>query len=143
MFEVFDLPEYVIEQMVSDPQSIKNQIMRWSKPIHNEKKRNPLDPRNKYGLLYTTFNNFKNRLGKINYSVRQDFIGWYIDDPEYTLLFKEWKRSGFAREYKPSFHIIDKTKAEPIAPKNIKMGLYEDIIKLAHAGRGYTSDKTK
>ena len=105
-----NLPDYAIDQLLSDPIKLKLNHAMDTKPPHNEKKRNPIDPKNKYGLLYTTFNNFKNRLGKLDYNVRQDFIGWYIDDPEYKLLFKEWKRSGFAREYKPSFHIIDKKK---------------------------------
>ena len=136
MFKEFDLPDYAIEQFLSDPKRFKNYIMRGTKSPHNEKKRNPHDPKNKYGLLYTTFNNFKNRMAKVDYSVRQDFIGWYIDDPEYKLLFKEWKRSGWAREWKPSFYIKDKDKKNPITKNNIKFGLYEDIIKLSHAGRG-------
>lgn len=136
MFKEMEFDDYVVEQLLSNKDKVYVTLKRMCKPPHSKGKRSHYDTKTKYGLLYTTFNGIKKSCNLPNYNVRQIFVDMFINDKRFKELFKEWKKGGFPREWKPSFHIIDKDLGNPITKDNIKLDLYENTIKMAHANRG-------
>lgn len=126
------LPDYVVTQLLEDIPKLKTRLLQMVKSPNKKGSKSPYDTKTKYGLLYTTFNTMKKKHGIPNYDKRQDFIAHYLDDPEFKHFFKEYKRGGFIREWKPSFVILNSHMENPIVPMNIKIMLYPDALKYAH-----------
>ena len=135
MFDDMHFPEYMIDQLLSDPAKVKTLLSKMCKPPHKKTGDSPYDTKTKYGLLYTTFNTLKKKLGLKNYDVRQDFIAWHIKDKEFKRLFKEYRASAFDIKFKPSIIVIDTTLDNPIVQNNMRLASYKEASKHSHAHR--------
>lgn len=135
MFKGMEFDDYMVEQLLLKKDQVHVSLKRMCRPPHS-KEGNQYDSKTKYGLLYTTFNGFKNSCDLPNYDVRQIFVDMYINDKKFKKLFKIWKKGGYPREWKPSFYVVDKKLPNPIQSDNIVLDLYENTIKMAHSNRG-------
>ena len=135
MFDDMHFPEYMIDQLLSDPAKVKTLLLRMCKPPHKKEGDSPYDTKTKYGLLYTTFNTLKKKLGLKNYDVRQDFIAWYIKDKKFKKMFKDYRASAFDIKMKPSFIVIDTTFRNPIFIKNLRLATHDEAVNIANVNR--------
>lgn len=135
MFKDMYFPEYMIDQLLSDPAKVKTLLSKMCKPPHKKKGDNPYDTKTKYGLLYVTFNNLVKKLRLTNYDVRQDFIGYYIKDKKFKRMFKEYRASAFDIRYKPSFIVVDSTFRKPIFIKNLRLVTHDEAVNSSNIHR--------
>ena len=135
MFKDMYFPEYMVEQLLSDPAKVKTLLSKMCKPPHKKSGDSPYDTKTKYGLLYVTFNNIVRKLKLSNYDVRQDFIAWYIKDKEFKKLYKEYRASAFDIKMKPSFIVVDTTFRNPIFIKNLRLATHDEAVNIANVNR--------
>lgn len=124
-----DFPEYIIEQLSDNPDLILTGLKRICKPPHIKKGYNPKDTKTKYGLLYVSYNNAKKKHNVPNYDGRYKFIDMYLSDKNFGKLFKQYKKSNFDRNKKPSLNIIDKHAENPLVASNLEFITYDKLMK--------------
>lgn len=128
-FSEINFPAYVIEQLSDNPHLMSTGLKRMCKPPHIKEGMNPKDTKTKYGLLYTSFNNVKTKLGLNNYDDRYEFIDRWMSDKKFVKLFKAYKKSGFNRTLRPSLIIVNTVAEFPFMEGNVEWITYDENVR--------------